>query len=186
MPIFPSPVNGKVPRISPSAFIAETAVIIGNVTIGAGSNIWYRAVLRGDYCSLIIGKNTSIQDNVTIHSEKDTTLEIKDNVIIGNNAMVHGPGVVESNVMIAIHSTVLANTIVGEGAIIAAGATARKEVPARTMVVGTPATVKKELSDDDVQNTITDAEIYVANAESFLDAGKNHPDLEQYLDETLI
>jgi len=93
--IIPSPVNGIKPKISPKAFIAPNATIIGDVTIEAGANIWYGAVLRGDTCSIKIGKNTSIQDNCVLHSQAGTECVIEDHVIVGHSAMIHGPCVVE-------------------------------------------------------------------------------------------
>jgi len=86
MPIIPSPETGKEPEIHSSAYIAPTAVIIGDVTIGEGSNVWFGAVLRGDWGTIKIGNNTSIQENVTIHIEAGSSVIIGNDCIIGHHA----------------------------------------------------------------------------------------------------
>ncbi|MFX1343558.1 MAG: gamma carbonic anhydrase family protein [Promethearchaeota archaeon] len=86
MIIIPSPETGKKPQIHESAFIAPTAVIIGDVTIGEGSNVWFGATIRGDWGTIKIGKNTSIQENVTIHIEAGSSVTIGDDCIIGHHA----------------------------------------------------------------------------------------------------
>ena len=86
MPIIPSPETGKEPEIHNSAYIAPTAVIIGDVTIGEGSNVWFGAVLRGDWGTIKIGNNTSIQENVTIHIEAGSSVIIGNDCIIGHHA----------------------------------------------------------------------------------------------------
>jgi carbonic anhydrase/acetyltransferase-like protein (isoleucine patch superfamily) len=178
--IFPSPITGIKPKISQSAFIAENAVIIGDVTIEAGANIWYGAVLRGDRCRIYVGKNTSIQEHVTLHSEPETECIVKDHIIAGHNCIIHGPCVVDSGVMVGINAVVLQGTIVGKASIIAGGSTARKEVPAFTMVAGAPAIVKKNLPPESFENAIITAEKYVNTAQGFIAAGRNHPNLEEY------
>lgn len=183
--IIPSPVTGIKPKISPKAFIAPNATIIGDVTIEEGANIWYGAVLRGDTCSIKIGKNTSIQDNCVLHSERGTECIIKDHVIVGHSAMVHGPCIVGRCSLIGISSIILQGSKVGEGALVAGGATARNEIPALTLVVGTPAKPKKNLPESKIAENIQGAINYVINAKKFIEGGQNHPDLEPYLDDSL-
>lgn len=86
MPVIPSPETGKEPEIHNTAYIAPTAIIIGDVTIGEGSNVWFGAVLRGDWGSIKIGNNTSIQENVTIHLEANSSVYIGNDCIIGHHA----------------------------------------------------------------------------------------------------
>ncbi|MEJ2296257.1 MAG: gamma carbonic anhydrase family protein [Candidatus Lokiarchaeota archaeon] len=144
--IIQSPVTGKKPQIHPSVFIAPTAVVIGDVSIGEGSNIWFGAVLRGDWGSIRIGKNTSIQENVTIHIERGGYVTIGNNCIIGHHAMIHGNCEISDGCLIGIGANVLHNTKLGEGAIIGAGAVLiHKEIPPRVLAVGVPAEIKKEL-----------------------------------------
>ena len=147
--IIPSPVTGKKPQIHSSAFIAPTAVIIGDVTVGERSNVWFGAVLRGDWGTISIGKNTSIQENVTIHIEKGGLVTIGDNCIIGHHAMIHGPTAISDGCLVGIGANVLHNTKLGEGAMIGAGAVlVNKEIPPRTLAVGVPAKIKKELKQE--------------------------------------
>jgi carbonic anhydrase/acetyltransferase-like protein (isoleucine patch superfamily) len=146
--IMPSPRDGKKPQIHESAFIAPTAVIIGDVKIGEGSNIWYGAVLRGDWGSIKIGKNTSIQENVTIHIEVSSSVVIGDDCIIGHHAMIHGPVEIGNGCLIGIGANVLHRTKLGDGCTIGAGAVLlNKEFPPRSLIVGIPADIKKELPD---------------------------------------
>lgn len=145
--IMPSPRTGKNPQIHESAYIAPTAVIIGDVTIGEGSNIWFGAVLRGDWGSIIIGKNTSIQENVTIHNQVGSAVNIGDDCIIGHHAMIHGPCTIANGCLVGIGANVLHMSKMGEGAIIGAGAVLLgKEIPPRTLAAGVPAVIKKELA----------------------------------------
>ncbi len=183
--IIPSPVTGIKPKISPKAFIAPNATIIGDVTIEAGVNIWYGAVIRGDTCSIRIGKNTSIQDNCVLHSECGTECIIKDHVTVGHSAMIHGPCIVGRCSLIGISSIILQGSKVGEGALVAGGATARNEIPALTLVVGTPAKPKKTFPESKIAENIQGAIHYVDNARKFIEGGQNHPGLEPYLDDSL-
>lgn len=142
----PSPRTGKIPQIHETVFIAPTAVIIGDVSIDEGSNIWFGAVLRGDWGTIIVGKNTSIQENVTIHNEMGSTVKIGDNCIIGHHAMIHGPCIIENGCVVGIGSNVLHRSKMGEGSQIGAGAVlVNKEIPPRILAVGVPAEIKKEL-----------------------------------------
>jgi len=100
--IIPCPRTGKNPQIHESVYIAPTATIIGDVTIGELSNIWFGAVLRGDQGLIKIGRNTSIQENVTIHIEKETSVIIGSNCIIGHHAMIHGPAEIGDGCLIGI------------------------------------------------------------------------------------
>ena len=144
--IMPSPRTGKVPQIHESAFIAPTAVIIGDVTIGEGSNIWFGAVLSETWSSLFVERNTSIQENVTIHNQVGSTVDIGDDCIIGHHAMIHGPCTIGNGCLVGIGANVLHGSKMGEGAIIGAGGVLiGKEIPPRTLAVGVPATIKKQL-----------------------------------------
>jgi len=145
--IMESPRTRKKPQIHESVYIAPTAVIIGDVTIGEGSNIWFGAVLRGDWGKIIIGKNTSIQENVTIHIEMGSTVEIGSNCIVGHHSMIHGPTEIGDGCIIGIGSNVLHRTKLGEGCQVGAGAVLlNKDFPPRSLIVGIPGNIKKLLS----------------------------------------
>lgn len=166
--IIPSPKTGKKPHIHETAFIAPTAVIIGDVTIGEYSNIWFGAVLRGDWGTIEIGKNTSIQENVTIHLEQNSSVVIGDDVIIGHHAMIHGPTEIGNGCVIGIGANVLHNSKLGEGVQVGAGAVLlNKELPSRCLVVGIPADIKKQLSKTGILVGEKTSKEYVQNGRDF-------------------
>ncbi len=174
--IIPSPRTGKVPQIHESAFIAPTAVIIGDVTIGEGSNIWFGAVLRGDWGTIIIGKNTSIQENVTIHNMVGSTVDIGDNCIIGHHAMIHGPCTIENGCLVGIGANAIHKSKLGEGAILAAGAVLiGKEIPPRTLAAGVPAIIKKQLPQRGKIEGAKTAGEYAKNGKSFKEYFEKNP-----------
>ncbi|MFX0141570.1 MAG: gamma carbonic anhydrase family protein [Candidatus Hodarchaeota archaeon] len=179
MPIvMPSPHTGKNPQIHDSVYIAPTAVIIGDVFIGEGTNIWFGAILRGDQGSIRIGKNTSIQDNVTIHMEKDTSVIIGSKVIIGHHAMVHGPVEIGDGCLIGIGSNIIHNTKLNDGSMIAAGALiTNKKVPSRQLWAGVPAKFLKNLPEgEELIGTKTAVE-YANNGKKFREFFKENPEL---------
>lgn len=113
-------VRGFTPKFGKKCFLAETAVIIGDVEMGDDCSIWFGAVLRGDVNSIKIGKNVNIQDNSVLHTlYQKSTVEIGDNVSIGHNVNIHGAKICD-NVLVGIGSTILDHVVIGEGSIIAA------------------------------------------------------------------
>ncbi len=176
--IMASPRTGKTPQIHESAFIAPTATIIGDVTIGEGTNIWFGAVIRGDWGTIKIGKNVSVQENVTIHQEVASTVEIGDDCIIGHHAMVHGPCIIEKGCIVGIGSNVIHNSKLGEGSVLAAGAVLLgKEIPPRSLAVGIPASVKKEgIYEGKLEGAKTSGE-YAKNGVAFKKFFKEHPEI---------
>ena len=166
--IIPSPHTGKEPKIHESAFIAPNAVIIGDVTIEEGANIWFGAVLRGDWGTIIVGKNTSVQENVTIHNQVGSTVAIGKNCIIGHHAMIHGPVEIADGCLVGIGSNVLHNSKMGEGSMVAAGAVLlNKELPPRVLAVGIPAEIKKQLQKTGKPIGEKTAPSYVKNGQLF-------------------
>jgi carbonic anhydrase/acetyltransferase-like protein (isoleucine patch superfamily) len=145
--IIKSPVTGKVPHIHQTVFIAENATIIGDVEIRAGASIWYGATLRGDRGSIIIGENSSVQDNCVIHTEEETVCDIGKNCTIGHLGMVHGPCTVGQSSTIGNGSVILEGSRVGSGCILAAGSVLRGEMEDLTLYAGSPAIFKKKYSD---------------------------------------
>ncbi|NHJ20830.1 MAG: gamma carbonic anhydrase family protein [Candidatus Lokiarchaeota archaeon] len=175
--IMPSPRTGKVPQIHESAYIAPTAVIIGDVTIGEKSNIWFGAVLRGDWGTIIIGKNTSVQENVTIHNEIGSTVEIGDNCIIGHHAMIHGPCTIANGCLVGIGANVLHRSKMGEGAILGSGAVLLgKEIPPRVLAAGVPADIKKQLLQKGKMEGEKTSGEYANNGKMFKEFFEKNPD----------
>jgi len=141
--------QGKVPRIGKNVYIAPTAVIIGDVELKDGVNVWYGAVLRGDEASIRVGRNTNIQDNCTVHTDLDKPTVIGDDVTVGHNAIVHGC-TVENLCLIGIGAVVLNDARIKTGTVVAAGSVVRERqtVGPNQLVAGSPAVIKRELSPD--------------------------------------
>lgn len=137
--------EGKAPRVAEGVFLAPTAVLIGDVVVEEGASIWFGAVLRADFGRIVVGRGTSVQDNVVIHPDGECI--IGPNVTIGHLALLEGC-VVEEQAVIGVGAVVLERARVGRRAIVAAGSvvTNGMEVPAETLVAGAPAQVKKALS----------------------------------------
>jgi len=140
--------KGKRPNISSTAFIAPTAVLIGDVSVGDEASIWWGAVLRSDENAnpIVVGARTSIQDNCVIHSGEAPTI-IGDDCTVGHGAIMEGC-VIRRGAIIGMNSTLLDNSEIGEEALIAAGSVVvpHTKIPARTLAAGTPAKVKKEIA----------------------------------------
>src|SRR6266550_6734791 len=107
MPILPY--KGVMPTIAEDVFIAPGAMVIGNVTIEQGANIWYNAVIRGDTSPIVIGRRTNIQDNCTLHTDADAPLTIGEDCTIGHNAVVHG-ATVANRVLIGMNAAILSHS----------------------------------------------------------------------------
>ena len=162
-------VDGKGPKIHPTAFISEAAYIVGDVEIGENSNVWPGAVLRGDYGKIVIGKNCSIQDNCVLHT--DDYLELGDNVLMTHGAVVHG-GRVGNNVLIGVNAALLEDAHVGNFCLIGACALVRAgaRVPDHSLVIGVPGQVKP-LTEEQAQRLNDPTANYVRNARRYIDAG---------------
>lgn len=142
------PYKDKVPRVSPQAFLAEGAMLIGDVRIGSNSSIWYNSVLRADRGEIVVGDWSSIQDCCVLHGP----VRVGNHVTCGHAAVLHG-AVIEDNCVIGMNSVVLDGAVVGHGSVIAAGAVVPQgmNIPPRSMVVGIPAKVTKEFPEENEQ-----------------------------------
>ena len=130
--------------IHPSVFVAESAIIIGDVSIGAESSVWFGAIIRGDVARVTIGQRCNAQDGAIIHSTQGQQVVIGNGVTMAHGAIVHASTIAD-NVMIATRSTVLDKAYIGENSIIGAGAVVIRDIPPNCVAVGNPATVIKEL-----------------------------------------
>jgi carbonic anhydrase/acetyltransferase-like protein (isoleucine patch superfamily) len=160
--------KGKTPEIDQSVFLAETAVVIGDVVIGERSNIWYGAVLRGDEGSIIIGNETNIQDNSTVHTSHEYPVRIGDRVTVGHNAVVHGCQVGDGS-MIGMGAIVLNGAVIGKGCIIAAGALVKEKevIPDGSLCVGVPARIVRQLDEKAQAGILANGEMYVALGQDY-------------------
>lgn len=149
-------------------FVAPNATVIGSVALGDAASVWFNAVLRGDNDWLRIGTRSNVQDGSVLHTDPGLELVIGDGVTIGHRVMLHGC-TVGDNALIGIGSTVLnrarigANSIVGAHALVTEG----KEFPAGSLILGAPARVSRELTDDEIAMISKSADIYVENARRF-------------------
>ncbi len=150
------------PQIHPSAWIAPSADVIGQATIGENSSVWFQCVLRSDVNKIIIGKNSNIQDLSMIHTDINSQTIIGDNVTIGHKVMLHGCKI-EDNCLIGMSATILDNAIIGKGSIVGANSlvTAGKVFPPNSLIMGSPAKVVKQLTFEDEQGLIKHAAHYV-------------------------
>ncbi len=161
--------RGKRPQIDPSAFVAETATVVGDVTLGARSSIWFGAVVRGDVFHVRIGSETSIQDNTVIHVTHDRyATQVGDRVTVGHGVILHGCAV-RDLCIIGMGAIVLDQAEVGERCIVGAGAlvTPATRIPPGHLVVGAPARVKRPLTDDELAWLESSAAHYVALTEQY-------------------
>ncbi|MBC7911095.1 MAG: gamma carbonic anhydrase family protein [Pyrinomonadaceae bacterium] len=146
------PFRGVHPQIHPSAFIEESAQIIGDVHIGEESSVWFNAVVRGDVYYIRIGNRTNIQDGTVIHVSNGTHATIlEDEVTVGHNVTLHGC-YIEYGCLIGMGSIVMDDVKIGAQSIVAAGAllSPGTKVPPRSLVMGVPAKVKRTLTDEEV------------------------------------
>jgi carbonic anhydrase/acetyltransferase-like protein (isoleucine patch superfamily) len=143
--------QGKQPKIDPSAFIAENAMIIGDVTIGPTANIWFNCIVRGDNNYIRIGKGCNIQDACVLHIVKDLyPLILEEDVVLGHRVVVHGCHIGKGS-LIGIGAIVLDGAKIGEESIIGAGSVVSPKsiIPPRSLAMGTPARVVRSLDEKD-------------------------------------
>lgn len=145
------PYKGYVPSLHPSVFLADGVVITGDVTIHEEASIWFNTVIRGDVSPTIIEKGVNIQDNSTLHQSPNSPLILREGVSIGHQCILHSC-VIQKNALVGMGSTILDGAEIGEEAFIGAGSLVPpgKKIPARTLALGSPAKVVRELTDDDI------------------------------------
>lgn len=137
----------KEPRVHPGAYVAPTAVLIGDVVVEDGASVWFGAVLRADYDRIVVGAGSCVQDNAVIHTNTNEPTLIGPNVTVGHLSLLEGC-VLEEGVVVGMGSIVLNRARVGRRAMLAAGTVVREgqEIPAEVLAAGVPAEVKKPLS----------------------------------------
>ncbi len=161
---------GKKPTLGERVFIAEGAIIIGDVEIGDHSSVWFNSVVRGDVDIIRIGKHTNIQDGSILHVMRNQfPLVLHDYVTVGHGVMLHGCEI-ESHCLIGMRATILNNVKVGAHSIVGAGAliTEGTVIPPRSLVLGMPGKVRRELNDAEVANIDEYAKRYFQYKENYL------------------
>jgi len=174
--------QGIYPKIDPTVFIAETAVIIGDVEIGPQSSIWYNVVARGDVNFIRIGRRTNIQDLSMLHvtHKKDAAdpgapLIIGDDITVGHSVTLHGC-IIEDGAFIGMQAIVMDGAVVGEGALIGAKAlvTEGTIIPPHTLWFGSPAKYKRDLTQEEIARLANSASNYVKYALQYINIGKKY------------
>jgi carbonic anhydrase/acetyltransferase-like protein (isoleucine patch superfamily) len=153
--------RGKTPQVAPDAFVAPTAVLIGDVIVRSGASVWFGTVLRGDMDRIEIGERSNVQDNSTIHTDANEPTIIGPDVTIGHMALVHS-SIVERNVLIGQAAVLVGRNHVGTGTVIGAGAVLPQgfDAPANSLVLGVPAKVIRPVRDEDARWTVGAAAHY--------------------------
>jgi carbonic anhydrase/acetyltransferase-like protein (isoleucine patch superfamily) len=173
MPALIRPHHGQTPRVATGAFIAETAVLIGEVEIGEDSSIWYNTVLRGDGHSIKVGSRTNVQDGTIVHitSNRFPTV-IGSGITIGHGAIIHAC-TLEDDSFVGMGATVLDGAVVQRHAMVAAGAlvTPGKVVPSGELWAGSPARKMRDLTDADFEMIRRSAQSYCDLARSYMSGG---------------
>ena len=157
------PYAGVTPAIAAGVFVAPTASVIGDVSIGSDSSIWYGAVLRGDVMAIRIGARTSIQDNSVVHATGGwAEVAVGDEVTIGHSVILHGCRVGD-RVLVGMGSIVLDDAEIGAGSMIGAGSlvTAKTKIPPGVLAHGRPAKVARPLRPDEIENILEASRLYV-------------------------
>ena len=153
------------PQIDANAWVAESAVVIGNVQMAAGSSLWPTAVARGDLEQISIGAGSNVQDGAVLHGDPGQPVRLGADVTVGHRAVIHG-ATLEDGCLVGIGAIVLNGVTVGAGALVAAGSVVTKDVPPGTLVMGTPAAVKRELSPQEIDDQRCHARRYAQLAAS--------------------
>jgi carbonic anhydrase/acetyltransferase-like protein (isoleucine patch superfamily) len=156
--------------IEGECYVAPGASVIGAVTLKARSSIWFNCVVRGDNDDIVIGEETNIQDGSILHTDKGLPLVVGNGVSVGHNVVLHGCRVGD-NSLIGIGSVVLNRARIGSHCLVGAGSlvTEGKEFPDRSVVMGSPARVVREVTDDDIEFLLWSASSYVKRGPMFLD-----------------
>ena len=157
--------DGNTPEVHESAFVAHTAVLIGQVKLGAGSSAFYGVVMRGDSNSITVGEGSNLQDNVVLHADPGFPTTVGNGVSVGHCAVVHGC-TVEDDCLIGMSATIMNGAVIGAGSLVAGGAVVLEGaiIPPGSLVAGVPAKVRRELSAEELEHVRENARNYVTTA----------------------
>lgn len=163
--------KGKKPVLGERVFLAEGARLIGDVEIGDDSSVFYNAVIRADLAEIRIGKRTNIQDNVSIHLSTDLGVHVGDNVTVGHNAILHAC-TIEDDVLVGMGAIVMDGARIRKNSVVAAGALVPqgKEYPEGSLIVGTPARVARQLTEEEIRKFHEGVDHYIEIKDELLKA----------------
>ena len=156
------------PKIHENTFIANSADIIGNVEIFENVSIWFGAVLRGDVEKIVVGKNSNIQDNSTVHTDFGIPCIIGENVTVGHNVVLHSCNI-SDNVIVGMGSTILNGAKIAKNCLVGANSlvTHKLEYEEGVLILGNPATIVRILTDEEIEHIVKNANHYVENAKRY-------------------
>ena len=162
--------DGTQPRVADSAWVADSAQVMGNVVLGEDSSVWFGTVIRGDTETITVGRGSNIQDASVLHADIGKPLTIGDNVTVGHQVMLHGCTIGDES-LIGIGAIVLNGAKIGRHCLVGAGAlvTEGKEFPDGSMIIGSPAKVVRDLTPEQIEGLRRSAQGYVDNARRFRD-----------------
>jgi len=161
------------PQIAASAFVADSAQVMGNVHIGEDASVWFGTVIRGDTETIRIGKGSNIQDSSVLHADVGKPLTIGDKVTVGHMVMLHGCTIGDDS-LIGIGAVVLNGAVIGKNCLVAAGSlvTEGKVFPDGSMIMGSPAKVVRELTPEQIEGIRQSAQHYMANGKNYMTSFK--------------
>ncbi len=162
------PFDDELPRVDPTAFAAQTAVLIGRVQVHADAVVMFGAVLRGDRDEIVLGAGSNCQDNAVVHADPGSPARIGAGVSVGHGAVVHGC-TIGDDCLIGMNATVLNGAVIGAGSLVAGGAVVLEgtEVPPGSLVAGVPAKVRRALTAEEQQRIRENAQTYRDLAASY-------------------
>jgi carbonic anhydrase/acetyltransferase-like protein (isoleucine patch superfamily) len=165
--------DDRIPQIDPSAFIAAEATIIGEVRIDRDASVWPQATLRGDNEPIVVGCGSNVQEGAVLHTDPGCPLTLGEHVTVGHQAMLHGCTVGDGT-LVGIQAIVLNRAVIGRNCLIGAGAlvTEDQQIPDNSLVLGTPARVKRALTAAEIERMKSGAASYVLRARRYRDALK--------------
>ena len=160
--------DSLIPSLHASAWVADDAQVIGNVTLAEDVSVWFGVVVRGDTESITVGKGSNIQDNSVLHADHGKPLVVGENVTVGHQVMLHGCSIGD-NSLIGIQAVVLNGAKIGKNCLVGAGAlvTEGKEFPDGSMILGSPAKVVRQLSAEQIESLKMSAQHYIDNARRY-------------------
>ena len=160
--------DGVAPRVAASAWVADTAQVIGNVVLGENASVWFGTVVRGDTEAITIGAGTNIQDASVLHADFGQPLVVGERVTVGHQVMLHGCTIGDET-LIGIGAIVLNGARIGKNCLVGAGSlvTEGKEFPDGSMIMGTPAKVVRQLTPEQIEGLRLSAQHYIDNARMF-------------------
>ena len=160
--------DGVAPQVAASAWVADSAQVIGDVVLGEGASVWFGTVVRGDADRITIGAGTNVQDASVLHADIGVPLVIGNNVTVGHQVMLHGCTIGDES-LIGIGAVVLNGAKIGKHCLVGAGAlvTEGKEFPDGSMIIGSPAKAVRELTPEQIEGLRQSAQHYIDNARRF-------------------